>query len=90
MSISPTVEQVEGNEYYRVEYRRDSASNDLQGRLQYSPDPGLWKDAIDGQAGVIIQTDSDYYGSGIDRVVVWIPINGLDRMFTRFAVSDAN
>lgn len=88
LAPAATLETIEGKEYYRVAYRRDSTVGDLAGRLQYSDQVGAWVDATDGVDGVIVQTVTDAYGAGIDEVINWIPTAGLDRLFTRLAASE--
>lgn len=79
-----------GGFFHRVEYRSLAGITDLRGKLQFSDRLADWRDAVDGEQGVEIEVIPDGYGSGTDRVIVKLPTTGLDRLFSRVAVSETD
>ena len=73
-------------------YRRtDLADGDPNTTIivQYGSDLSGWSTAVGGVDGVVITVDNDFYGAGVDRVVVSLP-NGLavdGRLFARLNVT---
>lgn len=64
--------------YMTIVFRRTDESATYNPHVQYSTAlaPGGWTDAVNGQPGatpVVITTDNDFFGAGIDRVTVKVP-----------------
>ena len=61
-------------DYLKFSFRRTDASAYLAPTAEYDTDlAGTWTTAVNGAAGVVIQTANDGFATGIDRVDVYIP-----------------
>lgn len=82
-ALLPTIELVTtdlgagSTDYVKFTFRRSDASAYLNPAAQYDLDlAGTWTTAVNGTAGVVVQTDDNFYASapdGIDRVIYYIP-----------------
>ncbi len=64
--------------YMTIVFRRSDESASYNPHVQYSTAlaAGAWTDAVNGQPAatpVVITTDNDFFGAGIDRVTVKVP-----------------
>jgi len=80
---------VTSNTQLVLTYRRSDASSTLNPAIQYSTDLATWTTALHGVSGISITSSNDYYGTGIDQVVVSIPksLGSGAKLFTRLKVS---
>ena len=68
-------------------FRRTDVSSYLNPRAEYDTDLiGPWTPAVNGTAGVVITTQDDGFGAGIDRITVRIPVSG-PTLFVRLFAS---
>jgi len=71
-----------------IVFRRTDASASSAPAVQYSSALSGWTTAQNGTNGVVIEEANDFYGAGIDRVTVRLPLalaaNG--KLFARLAV----
>lgn len=89
-ALAPTLATTAGNLVFT--FRRTDASVSQPGigiGAEYGSITGSWTPAVDGVAGVTVQTTNDHYGAGIDRVVVTIPASQASgaRLFARLKVT---
>jgi autotransporter-associated beta strand protein len=76
--------------YMEYTYRRTalSVSASVTSVGQYSTDLlAAWTTAVDGVAGVELIETADFYGSGVDRVQVYVPKGANTRLFGRLNVT---
>jgi len=78
----------DGN-YMLFTYRRTTLSLDagIATACQYNTDLGaVWAPAVDGSGGVKVITTTGHYGTGIDRIQVYVPRAANTKMFGRLDV----
>ncbi len=87
-SVLPTFEKTASN--FIVRFRRRDDSADLNPFVQSATNLKNWSKAINGQGGVTIAVDDDFFASqggvGVDRVNVTIPRNGAPAQQGRLGV----
>jgi len=82
-ALLPTIELVTtdlgagSTDYLKFTFRRTDTSAYLNPAAQYDTDlVGPWTTAVNGTAGVVVQTSDDFYApapNGVDRVIYYIP-----------------
>lgn len=90
LALAPTVANDAGNVVFT--FRRTDVAAGQPGigiGAEYGSTLGSWTPAVDGVAGVTVKSTDDFFGTGIDRVVVTIPANAASqaRLFARLKVS---
>ncbi len=53
--------------------RSDDAARTVQAAVEFTSDFSNWTTAVDGQQGITVSSDDDFYEPGIDRVEVRLP-----------------
>jgi hypothetical protein len=81
---------VPAGNYMEFTFRRSdvSVSSSVGSACEYDADlAGPWTPAVDGVGGVKIIETNDFYGTGIDRVQVYVPVGSNQKLFCRMKVS---
>ena len=58
------------------QFRYNTAAGYLNPRAEFSNDLLAWVTAVNGTNGVVITTDANFYGAGVNRVNVSVPVSG--------------
>ncbi|MEO5916279.1 MAG: autotransporter-associated beta strand repeat-containing protein [Luteolibacter sp.] len=79
---------VPNGNYLKFTFRRTSASASLTPAAQSDTDlAGPWTTAVAGQGGVVVVTTANFYGTGVDRVICYIPRPATGPFFGRLSVT---
>lgn len=95
-SMLPAMERVTtdlgtgAGEYFLFTYRRTdlSVAAGMISGVEHDADlAGPWTQAVNGVNGVIVVETHDFFGTGVDRVQVYIPETGNQKIFARLNVT---
>ena len=78
---------IDNIEYQTVVFQRIDSAADHMATVRHSANLKDWADAEHGVDGVTITIIDDGFGTGVDKIVVNIPLNGATRRFSRILVT---
>ncbi|MGB0774391.1 MAG: sulfatase-like hydrolase/transferase [Akkermansiaceae bacterium] len=74
--------------HFTVDYPLDASATGVKGTIEVSANLTDWEDLVHGEDGVVVTTDENHYGAGIDRVRVQANRAGASPVFVRLKAEE--